>query len=557
MHLLIVSTDENFSGLLGTMLSSSGPKSSSANSMGVALSTLSRTEFDLILIDLPPALNESIDLMSALRQGSNANKPVVFCSEFHHKTSKELQKVMQRFSVDLFMKRPFDMFEAPKVLIEASKHKVKPNHAENRKVARGALRALSKIWRERSTGVLRVDGRDDWAVIGGGGPTEPNGLLLLSEALSTNGFSFAPADLGGTGDLKGFGHLLWNGALSLIGEHHHLRLTTSGLTPTQDLFSSSLPFSNETLRLLTCSNGKRRFEELCQEMGLDKGAVGIEIGALALLSLVELSDLGPEELTVTRPRRRQPARPPTSNILGGKARAKPPVYATLKESHESKISKILALLLEDLERLKGKDSFTILGISPKCTQAVAEEAGARNIKRYQEILRGDISTEVRVAAQKMLTMVTTAAATVASARQGVSDEPVALDMSNMTTEERAFTQGKKAFHNRDYTLARRSFKRARDERLDSVDNLAWLGWAVYHDTDIEKEERVKEAFDMLRLANSFNPHHEEGQYFLAYVEGHHGLMAQALQRLRGLLGNNPNHESAKNLAREYRRMLNK
>tara|TARA_B110000037_G_C16993117_1_gene453963 strand:+ start:100 stop:780 length:681 start_codon:yes stop_codon:yes gene_type:complete len=218
-------------------------------------------------------------------------------------------------------------------------------------------------------------------------------------------------------------------------------------------------------------------------------------------------------------------------------------------------TKLLALLNADLDRLKGQDNFTILGISPKCTQVVAEEAGSRNIKRYQEILRGDISTEIRLAAQQMLTIVTGAAATVAKARQGSVEQQSPVDTSNMTTEERAFLQGKKAFSNRDYILARKCFKRARDERLDSVDNLAWLGWAIYHDKEIEKEDRVKEAFDMLRLASSFNPHHEDGQYFLAYVEGHHGLIKQALQRLIGLLGDKPDNESAKNLAREYRRML--
>jgi tetratricopeptide (TPR) repeat protein len=296
-------------------------------------------------------------------------------------------------------------------------------------------------------------------------------------------------------------------------------------------------------------------------MGLNKSKVGKEVGALALLSLVELNDLGPEELTVTRPKFKKP-RPPTqpapeANNVEAKPTPEPPAQRTREVKPVGSPPNILAFLLADLKRLKGQDNFTILGISPKCTQAIAEEAGSRNINRYQEILRGDISTEIRVAAQQMLTIVTSAAATVAMARQGVSSQHDAVDMSNMTTEERAFLQGKKAFANRDYSLARKCFKRARDERLDSVDNLSWLGWAVYHDTEIEKEDRVKEAFDMLRLASSFNPHHEDGQYFLAYVEGHHGLMKQALQRLVGLLGDNPNHESAKNLAREYRGMLKK
>jgi len=534
------------------MLGPRGLVATCASSMGEALSKISTSSYDLILVDIPPKLDDTLDLMRALRQSSNRSSPVVFCSECHHESSSELKMIMKNFSVETFIPRPFDMFEAPQSLIEASKRRVKPAVAAEKKVIRGALRSIVKIWKERLTGVLRIEGRDDWAVICGGGPTEPHGLLLISEALHCNTINFTASDLGGTGDHKGLSGLLWNSAMSLIGEHHYLRLATSGVYSSDDLFDSNLPFSSDTLKLISTSKGDTRFETMCRDMGLNIASVAREIGALSILSMVDFKELGPEEFTVSRPRvqrsKRQTSDLPVDSVQKTKAKQEPKIKKDAP-------SKILTFLLADLERLKGEDSFTILGISPKCTQAVAEQAGSRMIKRYQDILREDINTETRVAAQKMLTMVTGAAATVAKARQGVSEQPDTVDISKMTTEERAFAEGKKAFNNRDYNLARKCFKRARDERLDSVDNLAWLGWAVYHNTEMDKEDRVKEAFDMLRLASSFNPHHEDGQYFLAYVEGHHGLIKQALQRLTGLLGDNPNNESAKSLAREYRRLL--
>jgi tetratricopeptide (TPR) repeat protein len=116
-------------------------------------------------------------------------------------------------------------------------------------------------------------------------------------------------------------------------------------------------------------------------------------------------------------------------------------------------------------------------------------------------------------------------------------------------EELAFNEGVKAFSTSDYKRAVQCFRKARDERIDSVRNMAWLGWAVFHNTEKPQEEREEEALDLLRLASSFDPSHKQGQFFLAFVELKTGAVENAIKRLTILLKRYPGHKEAKKLMR--------
>jgi tetratricopeptide (TPR) repeat protein len=116
-------------------------------------------------------------------------------------------------------------------------------------------------------------------------------------------------------------------------------------------------------------------------------------------------------------------------------------------------------------------------------------------------------------------------------------------------EELAFNEGVKAFSAGDHKRAVQCFRKARDERIDSVRNMAWLGWAVFHNTEKPPEERNEEALDLLRLASSFDPTHRQGQFFLSFVELKTGAVENAVKRLAILLKRYPGHKEAKKLMR--------
>jgi len=127
--------------------------------------------------------------------------------------------------------------------------------------------------------------------------------------------------------------------------------------------------------------------------------------------------------------------------------------------------------------------------------------------------------------------------------------PKAIQYADETTEELAFSEGKKAFSTGDFKRAVQCFRKARNERIDSVRNLAWLGWAIFHNADQPQDERTEDALDMLRLASSFDTTHRQGQFFLAYVEFKTGEIEQATTRLGVLVKRYADHVEAKKLLR--------
>jgi len=317
-----------------------------------------------------------------------------------------------------------------------------------------------------------------------------------------------------------------------------------------------LPISKETRTLLDKSEEETTLGAL---LG-DSDVPLLELAALENLEIIEFQPVAtrqpapeapapPEQAAVedvAPPSAPPPEESPPDLPTEGSPPPKPtPGDATVVEKR----------LAREWEALKDADHYTVLGASPSTAPDVLQKLADRMIQRYTELVQDQtLSPPAREQAEKILRQVQNAQTLVAGRTVAVQSSSASTSpVGNLSKEDGAFKEGQAAMEAGLYERAALCFKAARNERLDSARNLSWLGWATYHNENISLDERCNEALDFLRLASSFDPHHRDGQYFLAFIEGKHGKPDQAIKRLQGLLQDDPENTIARALLSKLRR----
>ena len=230
----------------------------------------------------------------------------------------------------------------------------------------------------------------------------------------------------------------------------------------------------------------------------------------------------------------------------------------IKSRYVANPKQVLLRLKNEKIRLQGQDPYTLLGIAPDSPDEMLRNAAERMIQRYSKLSKDPaLPTEAQEIAADLKQLMERAEARLLNEREnqyGQEEQVPAPPPTDVkSTEELAFSEGSKAFAAGNFQRAMQCFKKARDERIDSVRNLCWLGWAIFHNQEMPADQREEEALDMLRLANSFNPQHSQACFFLAYVERELGESDKAEVRLINLLRHNEDHREAKKLLRSIQR----
>ncbi len=255
--------------------------------------------------------------------------------------------------------------------------------------------------------------------------------------------------------------------------------------------------------------------------------------------------------TADRPRSVVPAERPLSVPLEAHEARRPgsvsePVAAASSPKHSlaDQIA-MLRRLRREVDLLRGSDPWVVLAVSHDAPPERIEQASQRMVARY-ESLAAQWGGEVADLSRQLLQRVRDATLEL-TRPPAIPSSPKALP------GDEYFQAGLRAMSEGDWAGADRRFTAARDAHLDSVRNLAHLGWARFHNPELPLAERVEEGIDLLLLAEQLDPTYAEGQYFLAMVLHRKGDDDAASRRVRRALKAEPQHVAANALAKKLRK----
>ena len=569
-HLLLLDQASDGPGLMEDYLDKAGFAVESYSGITSAWTAFLSAPPQALLLDIPSDSRSAEDFLKRLRNhSSGAQLPVLIMSTYWKPHDPKILNLVREHSLHIFLPRPFALLDLPDHLRKAIRNPPRKTASTSGRPDRKSFSLLLGVWRDQRTGVLRLNQAENWALFVHGAPVDGQALSLATRGLYEGGILFSHTSQDGQGEMGPFARLLWKGALSLASRTFVLRGDRLVIKHT-DLVARIAEFcpSEFTLQCLGEGNAQKRLDSLIEEAGAQGDELCLELGALKVLGLVEFQEVAPRQAQQPRKTRPTPApapaveAPPQSVVAPSESVPEPkpekprppptPVMAPVV-SEVPPGEAVLRRLKREHKALKNADHYTILGVDPKASQEMIETFSERMKTRYQEILEDPTnSPEILFLAGDIKRWVDNAADLLAKQNSRPRDEVDMTGYADASTEDQAFREGQTAMEAGLYTRATQCFTRARNERLDSARNLAWLGWATYHDQNLDLAERTDEALEFLRLASTFDPHHKEGQYYLAFIEGKNGMAPQAIKRLKGLLLEDKDNSVAQTLLSKLR-----
>jgi hypothetical protein len=554
MKLVLLETDSDFSRVLSQVLTKAEFRVEQVPSAEKALSKVRTSLPDLLVLGLDEDLAAADQLLALLRKEPvGATLPILLMSATWPETDPRIQRLLSHHRCQGFLARPFPMLDLADRLRAAAANPpvAEPSSVPTPKPDRKTLRLMQSIWTEKRTGVLRLDSTDNWALFNEGAAMDENSLALARRAMYEGGASFSETSQSGSASILPFSALLMEGCIAHVQTTFVLQRDKNWAAPgdRNDRLDEFAP-SESVQALLKESTHQVALGGLLD--GTDEQAR--VLAALAQLGVIEFQPIS------TRAAAREKKKPTPAETPEAATETTPGVLPEAGMSLPEGASEDAAVTLKRLVRewgaLKDADHYTVLGASPTTPPDRLEAQAQRMAERYSSLANDEKQPQpVRELARKILGRVKDAQELVAGRKQAVATFGMAEGDAQLSKEDLAFQEGQSAMEAGLFERAAQCFTAARNERLDSARNLAWLGWATYHIADLSLEDRCKEGLDFLRLASSFDPHHKEGQYFLAFIEGKHGKPEQAIKRLQGLLQDDPGNRVARTLLNSMRRDL--
>ena len=554
MRILIVEQDAYQGEMLADLLQQRGHEVTLHAQVGaVKLNDLKNEPPHVLLLATDLGGASGLDLLKKLRNGG-IDCPAVLMSD-----ERLPGGATKGLSVARQLQKPFPLLNVPGLLSEiagsdegqASRsvggttiadHPVSPPDGD-------AIQKLARAWSFKTTGVLRVRSERDWAFLVNGDCEGPRALELAILGLYKGDVSTTDMDHVAADKVYPLGPEIFRAAKRLANPSEIMAALSLALIDGAAWERMlELELSPEVRTLLEAGRPQdKSLGELMMTAKVDAMAIAGEISALVRMGCLSLVSVrrasnerspayysrsaGARSVPVQEaPRAARPAPKPTPTSTPGGPRKKSPYPPR-------ELRAMRRRLRREAETMETFDAWTILGIPHHASKDDAERAIERVRPRYQ--LKPGAPDDVVELAAKVLEKIEAAFVEIIEAPEQVPEETAFSfggepESSQSTTgrEEEAFAAGKVALAKGDATTAVRCFRAARDERLDSARNLAWLGWAIYQDTSRDEEARVQEALAELQLADSFDSTDVDVQYFLAQVEVAAGLARSALARVR-------------------------
>ncbi|GEM_PF-2214323 len=562
MRVLIVEQDAYQAEMLTELLQRRGHEVSHlAQVAAVKLKDLKKEPPHILLLSLQDAGTEGLELLKNLRN-AGLEFPAVLMAE-----RRLPGGVTKGLLVARQLQKPFPLLNVPSLITEilggdgdGASRSVDGTTIADHPPGRpngDAIQLLARAWAFRTNGVLRVRSERDWAFLVDGDCEGPRALELAILGLYKGGASVTDMDHQPSDTLHPLGPELLRAANKLANPGEILAALSLALIdgPAWERMTE-LELSPELRTLL--DGGRPQDTSLGEQLmalKLDAMALAEEISTLVRMGCLSLVSVrraqkerppaahysraaSPKASTVATP----PPRPKTAAQGGGDfPKPKPSTPRTKPPYPPREIRAMRRRMRREVETMETFDSWTILGIPRHASKADARKALERVRPRYR-LKPGAPADLVELAAQ-ILEKIEAAGQAIEDAPETAPEESsfsfgegeraeLASTTDSSGREEEAFSSGKVALAKGDAATAVRCFAVARDERLDSARNLAWLGWALFQDTSRPLDKRTEAALTELQLADSFDDHDPDVQYFLAQVEAQAGLARSALARVR-------------------------
>ena len=219
--------------------------------------------------------------------------------------------------------------------------------------------------------------------------------------------------------------------------------------------------------------------------------------------------------------------------------------------HRGQIKLVLSRLQREADNLRAASPAVVLGVPAESPPELVAKAAERMRVRYTVMSQDqDLPEEARQLARQILAAVDEASRVFSDPRYRAVDAGAGLPgMSG--DEEELLARGRELITRRDWEEADRVLSEARSLRLDHAGILSNLAWARYNNPRYPEARRAREARELLLLAEQFDPHHGEGQYYLAEVLFFEGNNLAALKRAGRAVKANPEDPMAQRL---YKRL---
>ena len=602
--ILIAEGDPHFAGILAEVLQTEGFEAITRDRADSALAFLQGRSPVLAIIDIELADRSGLELAADLRRRFRVTQtPIILTSAIHRPDDPLIRRAIRDLEVGLFLAKPFSVLDFPsQVRGLVNSRRARHSAAAGGRADRVALsqqlsiptdmvpdaeslRLVAQMWASRRDGVLRSRAEPDWATVKGGEPVDPGSLRLIARALYAPGASFHDMDNHVEGEPLELGPALWEAALRLAAPDTVMRALDQGLLLTGGGASAlRLPLDLNTAVLLRALDPKRALGLKIRELDLEPQALAPSLAGLIALGLAYLNPLPKVPSAPRRSAARPPHRlPPTARRPG----SRPPSRESSRDGprrHRGPVSRARVeldapsqerpaprrrrevriesaaparptmtpraqerFLRKERARLESADDWTLLGVAANTDERLLAVAARRMSERYGGIRDDERATPAaRALAEEIYTWIQEALVRI---RAGHARKATAV-IDRRTDEDIVFEHGLQAAAKEDWKRATQCFKAARNFKIDSARNLAWLGWSIYKDGGaVDFEEK---AFELVALADSFDNEHPDGQYFLAVLESRRGSPIIAQRRLRRLLDHHPDRDDARRLLTELR-----
>ena len=235
MKLLLLEPDADFSRVVGDMLGKADFKIVGVSSIEEARNTFQQHIFDLALFSIPADLTNIHSLLSEMRSHpAGATLPIVLMSDTWAKTDPHMTHLVQVQNCQGFLARPFPLLDLADKLRSAIRARPTPSTSTSPSTAtkpdHKALGLIKDIWITRKTGVLRVQGSDDWALFVHGCTVDTSATQLARKGLYEGGVEFRETNQSGSAD-SGFYDLLWEAVCISVKRHSCCNVKRSGPRP--------------------------------------------------------------------------------------------------------------------------------------------------------------------------------------------------------------------------------------------------------------------------------------------------------------------------------------
>jgi tetratricopeptide (TPR) repeat protein len=355
------------------------------------------------------------------------------------------------------------------------------------------VRMIGQVWFSRSS--MIISGESGKLSFAKGALIKQEPKSCFTEVLSDDFVSLLPADFSG-GSWLSTGKTLRKLLLRLPPDSFLL----NKLYPVCPHISEIETIFPMTKKQWACSKGFYTIQELSKASKFDVPFA--EMYTMWLLGLLPLKKDQPKVIQEHRRKKEKEKKDAQSGSLGRRGRN--------------------AYLIREYERLKNEDPFVILGLAKDSTPELVRATLNRLMERYTGALEQD-----RESAQNMIDLV-----------QGAADRILVGDVGNsdIPEHEKFFRYGLRAMEKGNWANADKAFTKAYQLCIEDNRILAHLGWARYHNEELEEQARTDEALENLQLALHLDNKELDTLVFISKIYFQLGEFEKALRPIRKASG---------------------